>query len=232
MPREGPLDPLFGQRAVFPREGLDPKIGQWLENVRMEALSLDCTSRSPRGPDGTPAQNRRPAPHGLAPSIYENESQVDIATLQRITFEGTNIGLPHQRDLLTLWRGARHLLFEAPKTSNLADFCETQAAWKTHVASNRPPSFDVSVDHVTVFRLVRYLAHWSRQRNTAPYSLWAWSLILRCPELLTAEEIGLLRDLARILSTTPIHDDNVYESQVATAAFKELLITQYGQRDL
>lgn len=230
MAREGPLDPLFGQRSCFPPQSLDSDMQEWLDKVRKEALEIHLKDQVT--PERQESVSRRPAAPTISPLIYEKETKIDIEVLQKITFEKYDFFLVQCRDLSSLWEKSRMLLSQTPKTSHLKEVCDTQSTWKAYIASNYPPSFDVSVDHVTIFRLMRYLSHWGKQRNISNYALWAWSLILRCPDLLTADEIGLLRDLSRVLEVTAVYENDDYESRVASTAFKEVLIRHFGQLDL
>ncbi|PRT52798.1 Survival of motor neuron protein-interacting protein yip12 [Wickerhamiella sorbophila] len=218
MPTSGRLDPQFGQRSAFPIESDivategEPTNGvEYVLKVRQEAEEM-----AQRVIDSEPAVKRiakRPA--STTPVLDYDES----ADYKVFEYTKQALGVEGGRTLLELYARGREVVNN--KDIEPCD-CDSQATWKEYIQENPP----LTLDHSSNLRVIKYLARWGRQRWTVSMAHWAWITVIRLPEVLTADEIALLRDLVRA--------DETEEEDIRQFldAIRRIAVDQFGQADL
>lgn len=221
MPTSGPLDPEFGQRSAFPigsditiPEG-EPTNGlEYVLKVRKEAEDM---ARKIITQDVEPPSKRPMRRHNLPTQKleYDEKSNFIVYEYMKSTF-----GIESPRSFFDFVAEAR----EAVKTRAVdANNCNSQATWKEFIMENEP----IMMDHSTNLRIIKYLARWGQHQWTLSMSKWAWIAVLRLPELLTADETALLRDLVRAGQLAKDEEELQFLNAVARVA-----VDNYGQADL
>lgn len=218
MPTSGRLDPGFGQRSAFPietntvaAEG-DPTNGvDYVLRVRQEAEAM-----ARRVLDEEPPAKRAPKrPIGATPALNYDE-RADYAVFE---YTKSALGVEGARTLLELYTRASEVV---EKRAIESCDCDSQATWKEYIMENPP----LILDHSANLRVIKYLARWGRQRWTINMAYWAWTAVIRLPEVLTADETAVLRDLVRA------DESEEDEARQFLDAIRRIAVDQFGQADL
>lgn len=234
MKREGEVDQFSGQRAAFPPrtdETSDPdyiRAVQYLQEVRKQALSLALNSISNKRKASEPIDAytiRRAVPQDLVLNYSDPDiSLTEVIAITNKLFDGANAqsitvnrGGASLDKITALYRKA-HASFANLEPQHPAE-CKSLATWKTYTSQNWP----VPLDREDTFRLFKYLIKWCTAQPPSLHFIWAWSLLLRTDEILSGDEVSILRELSRALvkhkALTPIPTAFV---QVVGNVFRQL----------
>lgn len=250
----GELDPEAGQRPAFPgipstvfgeADGPPMDVADYLSTVRAEAARrpLFVSIKQPS------VTARRWTDHQVE-SVglnYDDEPSKDVPqnkdenSIDRPSAAGANLDVALVDILLAKYKDMRH---DVAQVSNdrakaaiaLVDLPDVATSWRRAVFVGEVPVSSALLKGLTVERTLWLLGHarrWLSETVPLPFSRWILGLLARMPEVLTAEESSVLRELAKKcvrLRTT--HSDLEPLSQYTFDSIIAIVCVFYGQRDL
>ncbi|KAK9472056.1 uncharacterized protein V1510DRAFT_418520, partial [Dipodascopsis tothii] len=231
----GPVDPHVGQRAAFP--GLDdpsdaltldydgdgsaePLDGMaYLRQVREEARarpSFVSVEAEPASPPEAPAAPAEPTGDRRIDAQWHAGFMACYRRL-RAQFEETAC------------------LVDPPTAEAVAALPNSLATWREFVLApeNEPTvSLVAALQQEMLFRLLKYFQKWVCPTMSLELSRWVFALLVRIPDVITSDEISILRELSQKCLLV-MHSPESSEVALATADTVVSIVADfYSQRDL